>query len=189
VRQRGRSTSKPALALRVGLEPGLTRAAEERGPLPPVSEFCRSRSFLRICRGSGAVREPREPDGCSIGRQVIHLAPHRLSPGGATPGLKPVMRCWEILTVAPQRRCRDDDMRLESCPPHDRSTQITWPRKFYVCVASDKNLPKYQHFEYLVCAKIDRSAFSQNETLLWLIPAVRPCTTHSNAIGSTVRIT
>jgi hypothetical protein len=48
VRQRGRSTSKPALALRVGLEPGLTRAAEERGPLPPVSEFCRSRSFLRI---------------------------------------------------------------------------------------------------------------------------------------------
>ncbi len=46
----------------------------------------------------------------------------------ATPGLEPAMRCWEILTVAPQRRCLDSDMRLESCRRHDRTSQITWPR-------------------------------------------------------------
>ena len=106
--------------------PGLTRAAEERGPLPPVSEFCRSRGFL----GYGwalTQRLLREPDGFSIGRQKIDLTPRRMDPD-ATPGLEPAMRCWEILTVAPQRRCLDSDMRLESCRRHDRTSQITWPR-------------------------------------------------------------
>ena len=44
-------------------EPVLTRAAEERGPLPPVSECCRSRGILGCDGAQTAAQAPREPDG------------------------------------------------------------------------------------------------------------------------------
>jgi len=45
------------------MKPVLTRAAEERGPLPPVSEYCRSRGILGCDGARTAALSPREPDG------------------------------------------------------------------------------------------------------------------------------
>src|SRR6185437_6291671 len=80
--------------------------------------------------------------------------------------LKPAMRCWEILTVAPQRRCREADMRLESCPRHDRNPQIKRPKRFCVSEASVKISRHISAWSICSRTEFTRAGSSQIETLL-----------------------
>ena len=154
MRQRRWSTSNPAVVQNAGRMAGTNAGGRGAGTSAARFRSLPLAQLHRIWWGSNAAQEPREPDGCSIGRQVIHLTPRRNGPWCNTPGLKPAMRCWEILTVAPQRRCRYADMRLESCPPHDRSSQIRWPREFCVWQASVKTSRHISASSILVAPKM-----------------------------------
>jgi hypothetical protein len=156
---------QPSSRIRVAW-PGLTRAAEERGPLPPVSEFCRSRGFL----GFGGARTRL---GCRVSPMAFHREaddPHPHLAGTTLVqhrGLKPDMRCWEILTVAPQRRCRDADMRMESCRSDDRSSQNKRPTCFLCTLGSLGNGRHISAWSICESLRISVTAFDQIETKLW----------------------
>jgi hypothetical protein len=80
VRQRGRSTSYPAVVQNAGRVAGTNAGGRGAGTSAARFRILPLTRLPRIWWGSNAARLLREPDGFSIGRQVIHLTPRRNGP-------------------------------------------------------------------------------------------------------------
>jgi hypothetical protein len=147
VRQRGRSTSYPALALAERMA-GTNAGGRGAGTSAARFRMLPLARHPRIRRGSGTALALCEPDDFFIGRQMDPHASLRECIPMQHQEFKPAQRCWEILTVAPQRRCRDCHMRVESWPRHDETWLKRRLMRFCVREIGRKNRRRYWSSEY-----------------------------------------